>query len=105
MFAFTVYRSVQQARSAGKIPLPRSVERIVWGQAVVAVGYDDDLVIRNIDDDPTVAAQSSSATHGANDAGTAGAGGCPTGTWRNGWPTDWWSLLKGEWADPSKFGK
>src|SRR5512135_1546690 len=47
MFGFTVYNSIDQAESNGRIPFPSSKEKIEGGHAVVAVGYDDKMKIKN----------------------------------------------------------
>ncbi len=49
MFGFTVYNSISQAGSTGKIPFPTTGERILGGHAVDAVGYDDTVKIKNSD--------------------------------------------------------
>jgi len=47
MFGFTVYSSYTQANTTGKIPYPTTGEKIIGGHAVVAVGYDDSVKIKN----------------------------------------------------------
>jgi C1A family cysteine protease len=47
MFGFTVYNSISQAGSTGKIPYPTMGEKISGGHAIVAVGYDDNMKIKN----------------------------------------------------------
>ena len=49
MFGFTVYSSYTQASVANKgaIPYPVAGEKIVGGHAVMAVGYNDTVVIKN----------------------------------------------------------
>jgi C1A family cysteine protease len=47
MFGFTVYTSIDQAEKTGKIPYPCKGEKIEGGHAVVAVGYDDNMKIKN----------------------------------------------------------
>lgn len=47
MFGFTVYNSIEQAETDGRIPFPSKRESIEGGHAVVAVGYDDKLEIVN----------------------------------------------------------
>src|SRR4030042_6711783 len=42
MFGFTVYSSLAQAQTTGRIPEPFGRERIEGGHAVVAMGYDDE---------------------------------------------------------------
>ena len=47
MFGFTVYSSIYQANTTGKIPYPCTGEKIEGGHAIVAVGYDDKMKIKN----------------------------------------------------------
>ncbi len=48
MFGFTVYNSFYQAKLTGKIPFPSPIgDSVVGGHAIVAVGYDDSIKIKN----------------------------------------------------------
>ncbi len=48
MFGFSVYNSFYQAELTGKIPFPSATgDSIVGGHAIVAVGYDDSIRIKN----------------------------------------------------------
>ena len=48
MFGFTVYNSFYQAQTTGKIPFPSAIgDTVVGGHAVVVVGYDDTIKIKN----------------------------------------------------------
>jgi C1A family cysteine protease len=104
MFGFTVYKSIDQAAASGRIPYPSSRDKTVGGHAVVVVGYDDALVIKNQD-------PGSQATKGAllirNSWGTSwgesGYGWLPYDYVLNGLAEDWWSLLKNEWVDTGNF--
>lgn len=107
MFGFTVYNSYTQAGAAnqGAIPYPVAADRIVGGHAVMAVGYNDSLQIRN-------AAPGAAPTTGAllirNSWGAAwgngGYGWLPYAYVLNGLATDWWALISAEWVDTGKFG-
>jgi C1A family cysteine protease len=105
MFGFTVYSSYTQAQSTGKIPFPVNGEDIVGGHAVVAVGYDDKMLIKNT-------TQGATETKGAllirNSWGTkwgdAGYGWLPYEYVLQGLAVDWWSLIKSEWVDTKQFG-
>jgi len=47
MFGFTVYSSISQAATTGKIPFPTTGESVLGGHAIDAVGYDDNMKIKN----------------------------------------------------------
>jgi C1A family cysteine protease len=104
MFGFTVYQSIDQAKTTGKIPFPTRGERILGGHAVAAVGYDDDLTIENTSGETP-------STQGAllvrNSWGTAwgdeGYGFLPYDYVLKGQAVDWWALLKSEWIDAEAF--
>lgn len=107
MFGFTVYNSYTQATAANKgaIPYPVAADKVVGGHAVMAVGYNDTLQIKN-------SAAGAAATTGAllirNSWGTGwgdgGYGWLPYAYVLNGLATDWWSLISQEWIDTGKFG-
>lgn len=104
MFGFTVFSSYTQANTTGKIPFPTRGEKIVGGHAIVAVGYDNGIKIKNT-------APGATETTGAllirNSWGpTWGAGGygwLPYEYVLKGLADDWWSLLKNEWVDTGLF--
>lgn len=105
MFGFTVYSSISQGNTTGKIPYPTRGERVEGGHAIDAVGYDDNLKIKNTN-------ASGIETTGAllirNSWGTAwgsaGYGWLPYKYVLDGLATDWWSLIKSEWVDTGQFG-
>ncbi|MBP1733459.1 MAG: peptidase papain [Deltaproteobacteria bacterium] len=105
MFGFTVYSSYTQAGTTGKIPFPTPKEKIVGGHAIVAVGYDDKMKIKNTN-------QGATETTGAflirNSWGTgwgaAGYGWLPYQYVLSGLAEDWWSLIKADWVNTGVFG-
>lgn len=105
MFGFTVYGSYTQAATTGKLPYPTPGERVEGGHAIVAVGYDDAVRIKNTN-------PGGKETKGAllirNSWGTAwgmeGYGYLPYEYVLGGLAEDWWSLLKNEWIDTKVFG-
>lgn len=104
MFGFTVYSSVSQGTTTGKIPYPNPGERILGGHAVDAVGYDDKMKIKNINPG---AKETTGALLIRNSWGTGwGSGGygwLPYEYIMKGLAIDWWSLIKNEWIDTGMF--
>jgi C1A family cysteine protease len=105
MFGFTVYNSIAQAGKTGKIPYPTSGEKIVGGHAIVAVGYDNTIKIKNTN---SGAEETTGALLIRNSWGTgwgmAGYGWLPYEYVMKGLAADWWSLMKQEWVDTGVFG-
>jgi len=104
MFGFTVYSSYTQAAATGKIPYPTPGEKVVGGHAVVAVGYDDGMKIKNTN---PKAVETTGALLIRNSWGTgwgsSGYGWLPYDYVLKGLAVDWWSLLKNEWIDTGAF--
>jgi len=104
MFGFSVFSSIEQAGEEGKIPYPCRGERILGGHAVVAVGFDDDIKIKN----STCGIETKGALLVRNSWGTGwgdkGYGWLPYEYILQGLAIDWWSVLKNEWVDTKEFG-
>ncbi len=104
MFGFTVYSSYAQAAATGKIPYPTTGEKIVGGHAIVAVGYDDSMKIKNTN---AKAVETTGVLLIRNSWGTgwgsSGYGWLPYDYVSKGLAVDWWSLLKNEWIDTGNF--
>jgi len=104
MFGFTVYSSLSQAETTGAIPYPASGEKILGGHAVVAVGYDDGMKIKNTNPGSV---ETTGAIFIRNSWGTGwgnnGYGWLPYDYVLKGLAVDWWSLLKNEWVDTQVF--
>jgi C1A family cysteine protease len=104
MFGFTVYSSISQAENNGKIPYPCKGEKILGGHAIVAVGYDDKMKIRN---KGTCGVETTGALLIRNSWSTgwgdAGYGWLPYEYVLKGLAEDFWSILKREWIDTGEF--
>jgi len=104
MFGFTVYNSISQAATSGKIPYPTAGEKVAGGHAIVAVGYDDAMKIKNTN---AGGAQTTGALLIRNSWGSGwGSGGygwIPYDYVLKGLAVDWWSLLKNGWVDTGVF--
>jgi C1A family cysteine protease len=103
MFGFTVYNSVEQADDTGKIPYPSVRDKIAGGHAVVTVGYDDKMKIKNkYGSEETVGALLIRNSWG-KDWGEGGYGWLPYEYIMRGLAEDFWSVLKKEWIDTGEF--
>jgi C1A family cysteine protease len=105
MFGFTVYESIDQASADGKIPFPCRTDRVTGGHAVMAVGYDDNLKIRN----NTCREETKGAFIIRNSWGTSwgdqGHGYLPYEYVLQDLAVDWWTIIKAEWVDTGQFGE
>jgi C1A family cysteine protease len=104
MFGFTVYSSYTQADTTGKIPFPTAGETVAGGHAVDAVGYDDNMKIKNTNPGGV---ETTGALLIRNSWGTGwgdkGYGWLPYDYVLKGLAVDWWSLCKNEWIDTGQF--
>jgi C1A family cysteine protease len=105
MFGFTVYKSLSQADHTGKIPFPYgSDDGVKGGHAVVAIGYDDGIEIKNSrTGSPTTTGAFLIRNSWGTDWGDQGYGWLPYKYVLEGLAVDWWSLLKNDWIDTGKF--
>jgi C1A family cysteine protease len=103
MFGFTVYTSVDQAETTGRIPVPSGRERIEGGHAVVAMGYDDAMAIANASGgEPSRGALLIRNSWGKG-WGEKGYGWLPYAYVQRGLAEDFWSVLKKDWIDTGEF--
>jgi C1A family cysteine protease len=105
MIGFTVYNSYTQATASGKIPFPAQGDRVVGGHAILLVGYDDSMKIKNTKPRAT---ETKGALIFRNSWGTSwgdgGYGYLPYEYILKGLAVDCWSMLKGEWISSGQFG-
>lgn len=103
-FGFSVYDlSIQQAAGDGKIPFPSAKENVVGGHAIMAVGYDDNVEIKNnIDGHVSKGALMIRNSWGTG-WGEKGYGYLPYEYILKRLAKDFWSLLDAGWIDTGVF--
>jgi len=103
MFGFTVYSSIEQAETTGRIPLPFGRERIEGGHAVVAMGFDDAMTIANASGGEPCRGALLIRNSWGKAWGEKGYGWLPYAYVQKGLAEDFWSVLKKDWIDTGEF--
>jgi C1A family cysteine protease len=103
MFGFTVYSSIDQSAADGKIPVPAAGEKVKGGHAVIAIGYDDAMVVTNHGSGMSSTGAFKIRNSWGTEWGDQGYGWLPYDYVAAGLAQDWWTLIKGEWVDTLAF--
>jgi C1A family cysteine protease len=104
MFGFFGFPSFSQTNVKGGIPYPCPGEQSQWGHAIVAVGYDNTMKIRNLKCKKETTGAFLIRNSWATTWGDNGYGWLPYEYALNKLAMDFWSLLKMEWIETKQFG-
>jgi C1A family cysteine protease len=103
VFGFTVYSSISQAGTTGRIPYPGQGESVLGGHAMLVIGYDDNLTITNTNNGATTTGALLVRNSWGASWGNHGYGAIPYDYVTHRLAVDFWSLIKQEWTNTGAF--
>jgi len=104
MFGFYGYNSFDKTNIKGGIPFPCPNEKVQWGHAIMAVGYDDAKKITNTQCNKTTTGALLIRNSWGTTWGDAGYGWLPYDYVLNKLAIDFWSMLSMEYVNTKQFG-
>lgn len=103
MFGFYGFPSFGSSDTPGGIPFPGDNEKAEWGHAIVACGYDDNKVIRNMKSGKKTKGALQIRNSWGTEWGESGYGWIPYRYVKEKLADDFWSILSMEWVDTKQF--
>jgi C1A family cysteine protease len=103
LFGFWGFPSSQNADVKGAFAFPAASEQAIWGHAVDAVGYDDNLKITNLTSKQSTTGALLIRNSWGSAWGTSGYGWLPYAYVLSQLAQDFWSLLGMRWIDLDKM--
>jgi C1A family cysteine protease len=104
MFGFWGFPSFEKSDVKGGIPYPCSGETAKWGHAIVAIGYDDEKIIKNLSCNKQTKGALLIRNSWGKEWGDKGYGWLPYDYVLDNLAQDFWSLLGMDWVDSKQFG-
>lgn len=104
MFGFYGYNSFDKANIKGGIPYPCPNEKVQWGHAIMAVGYDDAKKITNTQCNKTTTGALLIRNSWGTTWGDAGYGWLPYDYVLSKLAIDFWSMLSMQYVNTKQFG-
>ncbi|MBZ5628250.1 MAG: cysteine protease [Acidobacteriia bacterium] len=103
MFGFWGFPSCMNSDVKGAFAYPAAGEHAIWGHAVAAIGYDDNLKITNLTSNKTTTGALLIRNSWGTAWGNNGFGWLPYDYVLSQFAQDFWSLLGMRWIDLEKF--